>query len=259
MNRKPLNKRTIQKYLEFLIDLKQSIEIDPTVKTSLIAKHHKIGNQIVSLMKQYRIIETSKSGLKWVGKEPSVQMVKSILDAVHAYKYELKIRKASSEYQKKVSKNKFYGKKDPDLFCKKYEEQQIFDQSTASDVVDMIETGIEVGNHIESKHGFWNWLKKLLKISAVFLVVFASSCGSDKPEQDPAINGQILHNIDRMNELLDECDAMQPDIKYNIDMYSIEGETFYLDQYNRLQNEVNSKLNEVEKLEKQTKKLKKQL
>ena len=259
MNRKPLNNRTIQKYLEFLIDLKQSIELNPKVKTSMIAKHHKVGHQIVSLMKQYRIIESSKAGLKWGGKEPSVQMVKSILDAVHAYKYELKIRKESEQYQKKVSKNKFYGTKDPDLFCKTYEEQQIFDQSTASDVIDMIETGIEVEFSKETKTGFISWIKKAFKFLFIFAFIFTISCGQSKPEKDPAINSKILHNIDEMNRLLDEVEQIQIDIKYNVDMFGIDGDQFYLDQYNRLENEAQIKLDKVGKLEKETKKLEKQL
>lgn len=85
--------QTNQKYLEAFVELYGTLQTDPKVKVTEIANRHKIGKHPFAMLVQMGIVNRTKSGLVWVGKEPSIQMVIQIRLAIRQYHIDLDNKK----------------------------------------------------------------------------------------------------------------------------------------------------------------------
>lgn len=97
MKRKGVNPKTIGKYMNMLVELKEEIDINPkTKRCTEIIETHRCGHQVLSMLKKTGIITHSKNGMTWTGQYPSIKMVIDITEMIHQYKLELRQRKNQS-------------------------------------------------------------------------------------------------------------------------------------------------------------------
>ena len=97
MKRKGVNPKTIGKYMNMLVELKEEIDINPkTKRCTEIIEMHRCGHQVLSMLKKTGIITHSKNGMTWTGQHPSIKMVIDITEMIHQYKLELRQRKNQS-------------------------------------------------------------------------------------------------------------------------------------------------------------------
>ena len=97
MKRKGVNPKTIGKYMNMLVELKEEIDINPkTKRCTEIIEMHRCGHQVLSMLKKTGIITQSKNGIFWTGQHPSIKMVIDITEMIHQYKLELRQRKNQS-------------------------------------------------------------------------------------------------------------------------------------------------------------------
>jgi hypothetical protein len=85
--------QTNQKYLAAFVELYGELQTNPKVHVSDIANKHKIGKHPFSMLVQMGIVSRTKSGMTWIGKEPSIQMVIQIRLAIRQYHIELDNKK----------------------------------------------------------------------------------------------------------------------------------------------------------------------
>lgn len=101
-----MKKNTNEKYLNAFLDLYEMIQNDPKTKLTHVADKHKIGKHPFAMLVQMGIINRTKKGFTWVGKEPSLQMVLQIKIAIRQYHVELESKKkAEGELFKKSKPN----------------------------------------------------------------------------------------------------------------------------------------------------------
>jgi ribosomal protein S17 len=97
MKRKGVNPKTIGKYMNMLVELKEEIEDNPKTKRCReIIEMHRCGRQVLSMLKKTGIITHSKNGMTWTGQYPSIKMVIDITEMIHQYKLDLRQRKNQS-------------------------------------------------------------------------------------------------------------------------------------------------------------------
>ena len=98
--------QTNQKYLAAFVELYGELQTNPKVHVSDIANKHKIGKHPFSMLVQMGIVSRTKSGMTWIGKEPSIAMVIQIRLAIRQYHIELdKKKKVQGDLFKKSKPN----------------------------------------------------------------------------------------------------------------------------------------------------------
>jgi hypothetical protein len=98
--------QTNQKYLAAFVELYGELQTNPKVHVSDLANKHKIGKQVFSMLVQMGIVSRTKSGMTWIGKEPSIAMVIQIRLAIRQYHIELdKKKKVQGDLFKKSKPN----------------------------------------------------------------------------------------------------------------------------------------------------------
>lgn len=69
----------VQKYLNFLIELRHEIIEDPKCSVNDIIDHHNVGSNIVPALKKMNIISgTGRKGRQWIGRFPDYQMIQEL-------------------------------------------------------------------------------------------------------------------------------------------------------------------------------------
>lgn len=69
----------VQKYLDFLIELRARLHKNPTYSVNDLITQHKIGNNIIPALKQLNIISgDGRKGRKWIGGFPDYPMIYDI-------------------------------------------------------------------------------------------------------------------------------------------------------------------------------------
>lgn len=111
MNKKPMRnprKGLQQKYLVFLVNLKDQIKKNPYRSVTKIAIHHRVPFDLVPALVDLGIIEGEwRSGRNWIGGEPDYQMVNQMRQQAHE----------NRNKKKPEVDDKYYGK-DRSLFEK---------------------------------------------------------------------------------------------------------------------------------------------
>ena len=79
MKQRGLTQKTEQKYVGFLIELKKAIEVNPFMTTSSLVKKHKVGFDLVTILKTTGTLKwINKTGWLWAGSYPNAEMVYKI-------------------------------------------------------------------------------------------------------------------------------------------------------------------------------------
>jgi len=69
----------VQKYLNFLMDLRHEINEEPTYPVHDVVKKHKVGHSIIARLTELNIISgTGPRGRKWTGRFPDYQMIQDL-------------------------------------------------------------------------------------------------------------------------------------------------------------------------------------
>lgn len=93
MKKQGPSQQTASRYLACFIDLKKAIEENPKLQISDFAKHYKIGKHPISALKKTRVIIHNGYGYKWVGPDPTYNLVVEITQFIANYHADLKARK----------------------------------------------------------------------------------------------------------------------------------------------------------------------
>ncbi|CAB4152830.1 hypothetical protein UFOVP611_33 [uncultured Caudovirales phage] len=174
------NKQTLNNYLSCFTDIKNGLSENPRVKLTDYATRYKIGKQPITVLKNTGVIIRHGNGFKWVGPEPSYQLIINVLEIIRRYHYDLKKRKSDQGelFKPKEKKKHYKGKETPTFYNIEVEKQQLenwqrnyerqqpeitnipiqtFDRSTASEFVEtekLIQTlqpEINPGNNLQKE------------------------------------------------------------------------------------------------------------
>lgn len=157
--------QTNQKYLVAFLELYEMCQSVTDVSVTQLANKHKIGKHPFAMLVQMGIITRTKSGIVWVGKEPSIQMVIQIRLAIRQYHIEL-------ENQKKVE-GELFKRSNPNMRIRKEThnewEQRVKQQK--SEVTDIpirqplpdssMVSEFITHEHVETKR--LNWFQRVIK------------------------------------------------------------------------------------------------
>lgn len=155
------SKNTLNNYLSCFVEIKKGLEQNPRVKLSKYAIKFKIGKQPITVLKSTGVIIKHGNGHKWVGPEPSFNMILNVLEIIRIYHAELKQRKREQGelFTPKKVKNHSKGTENPtfintdfdkkavEVWRKTYEKQvgessnipiKTFDRSTASEFIETL-------------------------------------------------------------------------------------------------------------------------
>jgi hypothetical protein len=157
--------QTNQKYLEAFIELYSLLQSDPFVKVTEVANRHKIGKQPFTMLVQMGIINRTKRGTFWIGKEPSIQMVIQVRLAIRNYHIELE--------RKKKEQGELFQRSAPNMRIRK-ETLSEWEQRTKQQKAEITDIPIKqplpdssmvsefiTHEHIETKR--LNWFQRIIK------------------------------------------------------------------------------------------------
>lgn len=69
----------VQKYFNFLVELKATIQKDPTYPVIDLITKHKVSHTIIARLKELKIISgTGPRGRQWIGRNPDFDMIQEI-------------------------------------------------------------------------------------------------------------------------------------------------------------------------------------
>ncbi len=69
----------IEKYFNFLVELKSRIQKDPTYPVHNLIKKHKVGNYMIARLNDLKLISGSgPRGRQWIGRYPDYEMIQEI-------------------------------------------------------------------------------------------------------------------------------------------------------------------------------------